>query len=237
MYLNLGQYPKALEFYQQALAILKQVGDRAGEGGTLNNIGYLLNTQKQPELAIVFFKQSVSTYEAIRKDLRVLPKEQQQSYTETVASTYRNLADVLLKQDRILEAQQILDLLKVQELNTYLRTVRSTLQPIAILRPEAAILKQYGELQKALLKLAANMPNCKKPPASAPSPPPKKHGCANSTNCKRPSTSNSNSSLKNPKLSPSSNNSNSLKKRFKSPNSPPCAAPSPKKATPPCSIP
>ncbi len=34
-----GRYAEALEAYQQALAILREVGDRAGEGATLNNIG------------------------------------------------------------------------------------------------------------------------------------------------------------------------------------------------------
>ena len=47
----------------------------------------------------------------------------QQLYTESVADTYRRLADLLLQQDRILEAQRVLDLLKVQELDDYLRGV------------------------------------------------------------------------------------------------------------------
>jgi tetratricopeptide (TPR) repeat protein len=120
VYNSLGQYPQALGFYQRALVIRRQVGDRAGEGITLNNIGYLLNLQKQPDLAIVFYKQSVSVTESIRQELRSLPRQQQESYTQTVASTYRDLADLLLQQDRILEAQQVLDLLKVQELQDYL---------------------------------------------------------------------------------------------------------------------
>jgi tetratricopeptide (TPR) repeat protein len=37
--LNKGQLKAALEKFQQALAIRKEVGDRAGEGRTLNNIG------------------------------------------------------------------------------------------------------------------------------------------------------------------------------------------------------
>ncbi len=163
VYNYLGQYPKALEFYQQALAIRKEIGDKAGEGTTLNNIGFLLEAQKQPELAIVFFKQSVNVTEAIRQDLRVLPKEQQQSYTETVAGTYRRLADLLLKQKRVLEAQRILDLLKVQELEDYLDDVRgnnNTAQGLPNLPPEQqtwtnyqAILDKAVEIGKELTQL------------------------------------------------------------------------------------
>jgi CHAT domain-containing protein/tetratricopeptide (TPR) repeat protein len=157
IYNNLGQYPKSLESYQQALAIQKDIGDRSGEGKSLNNIGYLLETQKQLELAVVFLKQSVSTYEAIREELQVLPKEQQESYTKTVADTYRGLADILLQQDRVLEAQQVLDLLKVQELNDYLRNVRGGGQALIVLRPEAEILQRYGELQKSAIQVGSEL--------------------------------------------------------------------------------
>jgi CHAT domain-containing protein/Tfp pilus assembly protein PilF len=157
VYQSLGQYPKALDFYQQALAIRKQVGDRAGEGDTLNNMGYLLEAQKQPELAIVFFKQSVSTYETIREDLRKLPQAEQQSYTNTVANTYRRLADVLLKQDRVLEAQQVLDLLKVRELKDYLRTVRGTVQPVDFLKPETEILQKFEARQQTAIQLGQEL--------------------------------------------------------------------------------
>lgn len=163
VYQSLEQYAKALEFYQQAVAILKQVGDKAGEGTTLSNIGYSLEKQNQPELAIVFYKQSVNVIEAIRQDLRVLPKEQQQSYTETVAHTYRNLADLLLQEDRILEAQRVLDLLKVQEIDNYLRNVRgnnNTAQGLPNLPPEQqtwtsyqTILKKAVEIGKELTQL------------------------------------------------------------------------------------
>ena len=163
IYHNLGQYPKALEFYQQALAILKEVGNNPREGMILSNIGLLLESQNHPELAIVFYKQSVNLIEEIRKDLRVLPKEQQQSYTETVAGRYRRLANLLLKQDRVLEAQRVLDLLKVQELDDYLSNVRgnnNTAQGLPNLPPEQqtwasyqAVLDKAIEIGKELTQL------------------------------------------------------------------------------------
>ena len=124
------------------MPISRAVGDRSGEAITLNNVGYVLASQKQPELAIVFYKQSISIYETLRQDIRTLPKETQQTYTKTIEGTYRELANLLLKADRILEAQQVLDLLKVQELNTYLKNVRGASQPLENLPPEAEILKK-----------------------------------------------------------------------------------------------
>ncbi|MEB3339112.1 MAG: tetratricopeptide repeat protein [Leptolyngbyaceae bacterium] len=127
-YDSLGQYTKAIEFHQQPLALRKQIGDRSGEGGSLSNLDFLFEKQKQPELAILFYKQSVNVHEAIRQDLRKLSPAEQKSYLSTVEQTYRNLADLLLQQDRILEAQQVLDLLKVEELGEYFRTVRGNSQ-------------------------------------------------------------------------------------------------------------
>ena len=173
VYWNLGQYPKALEFNQQALAINSEIGSKAWEGTNLTLMGLLLETQNQPELAIVFYKQSVNVTEAIRKDLRVLPKEQQQSYTETIAGTYRRLADLLLKQDRVLEAQRVLDLLKVQELDDYLRNVRgnnNTAQGLPNLPPEQqtwenyqAVLDKAIEIGKELTQLRQIKPDNRTP--------------------------------------------------------------------------
>jgi CHAT domain-containing protein/Tfp pilus assembly protein PilF len=164
IYSILGQYPKALEFFQQSLAIVKEIGDRAGERITLWWIADQLQQQQQPELAIVFYKQSVSVSESIRQELRNSPRDQQESYTKTVADTYRKLADLLLQQDRVLEAQQVLDLLKIQELDDYLRNVRSATQPLYELPPEQEILKQYNALQQTAIQLGQELITLRKIP-------------------------------------------------------------------------
>lgn len=148
VYKSLGQYPQALESYQQALAILREVGNRTVERAILSNIGSLLEKRKQPELAIIFYKRSVNISETIRQDIRVLPREQQQSYTQTVADTYRSLANLLLSQERILEAQQVLELLKIQELREFTKDARAGSQTSGNpLNPtEERILKEYGTL-------------------------------------------------------------------------------------------
>jgi CHAT domain-containing protein/Tfp pilus assembly protein PilF len=149
VYGNLGQYEQALGYYTDALAISQEIGDRASEGVTLNNIGFVLEALGEPELAIAFFKQSVNVREDIRGDIRGLTAEQQQSFTETVASTYRRLADLLLQADRVLEAQQVLDLLQVQELDDYLQDVQRTAQT------ESGVPQRPEELA-ALERFAAN---------------------------------------------------------------------------------
>jgi CHAT domain-containing protein len=151
------------------LAIVQEIGDRTGEARTLSNISLLLEKQNQPELAIVFYKQAVNITEAIRRDLQGLPREQQQSYTETVANTYRRLADLLLKQDRVLEAQRVLDLLKVQELEEYLRNVRgsdNTVSGIVERFPEQQIRQGYEEIQTRAIEIGKELTQLESIPVS-----------------------------------------------------------------------
>ncbi len=54
-YNNLGQYPKAVEFYQQSLAIQKDIGERQGEALSLNNLGGAYISLKQYiEYSVIF---------------------------------------------------------------------------------------------------------------------------------------------------------------------------------------
>ena len=128
IYNRLGQYRHAINFYNQSLIAAREIGHRTAEGLTLNNIGKLLNAQNQPELAIIFLKASVEVRESIRGDIQGLDTDLQQSFTDTVADDYRLLADLLLQQNRIVEAQRVLDLLKVQELDDYLQNLQRSPQ-------------------------------------------------------------------------------------------------------------
>ncbi len=114
-------YAKAMESFQAALLSLKSLNNLPGEAITLSNIASLLEKQNQPELAIAFYKQSVNLTESIRQNLRRLTLEEQKAYTESVAGTYRNLADLLIQQGRLSEAQAVLELLKLRELREFTR--------------------------------------------------------------------------------------------------------------------
>jgi CHAT domain-containing protein/lipopolysaccharide biosynthesis regulator YciM len=125
VYLALKNYSKAQELSQQALEISRVLKNRAGEAIALNNLGAIFSEQGQTDFAIIFYKQAVDTYESIRLDIQTLSPDQQQIYIKSVEDTYRRLADALLSQSRILEAQRVLELLKLQELRNYNRDTRS----------------------------------------------------------------------------------------------------------------
>jgi CHAT domain-containing protein/tetratricopeptide (TPR) repeat protein len=110
---------KALEYYIVSLLLTRSIGDRSSESVVFNNIGYVTFSLNQPQLAIIFLKESVSLLESLRKDIRRFPRKTQEIYTSSISNTYRQLADALLSQGRIPEAQSILELLKVQESQGY----------------------------------------------------------------------------------------------------------------------
>ena len=62
---HLGNFQHALPFMEQSLAIQQQIGDRAGEGTTLNNISQIFKAQGDYETALTYLKQSLAICQQI----------------------------------------------------------------------------------------------------------------------------------------------------------------------------
>jgi CHAT domain-containing protein/lipopolysaccharide biosynthesis regulator YciM len=152
-----ANYTKSIDYSQSALAIFRETGNREAEAKALSGIATTLEKQNRIELSILFYKQSVNLYEVIRKDLGVLPKQDQGSYRQTITKTYRSLAGLLLQKDRIIEGLQVLDLLKVQELQDYLNDVQAndrTAKGIELLVEESQIIAGYKLIESKIIKNA-----------------------------------------------------------------------------------
>ena len=55
----MGQVERAIEYYQQALAISREIGDRRGEGKGLGNLGNAYYNLGQVGRAIVYYQQAL----------------------------------------------------------------------------------------------------------------------------------------------------------------------------------
>ena len=64
-YLHLGEYEAALAYLTQALAIQREIGDKAGEGRTLNNLSQIYDARGEYEAALEYLTQSL----AIRREI------------------------------------------------------------------------------------------------------------------------------------------------------------------------
>ncbi len=56
---SLGEVRRALEFYNQALPLRREVGDKSGEATTLNNIGEVHRSLGDPRRALEFYNQAL----------------------------------------------------------------------------------------------------------------------------------------------------------------------------------
>lgn len=111
-------------------------------------VGYVFQVQGQLKPATVLYKEAVGIYERIRKSNYSLAQDIQESYTQSIADAYRRLANLLLSQGRVLEAQQVLELLKVQELRDYTHETRAivTTDGIQYTPVEQRILTEFNSL-------------------------------------------------------------------------------------------
>ena len=118
---ELGEKRTAIKFYNQALLLHKAIGEKGNEAAELNNLMLIWESVKNPRLAILYGKQSVNLFQELRTNIQGLDKEIQKIYLKSVESTYRKLADILINQGRIAEAEQVLGMLKEDEYFSYLR--------------------------------------------------------------------------------------------------------------------
>ena len=156
-YADLGQRPKALEQYLEALRLARAVSDPSLEGEVLNNLMRYWEAERNPALAIFFGKQAVNLHQQMRRNIQNLDQGLQRSYLGTVNEHYRHLADLLIAEGRLSEAEQVLSLLKGQEYLDYVRgDDESPLKGRADLTPEeAACEKRYLEIAGKLVGIGA----------------------------------------------------------------------------------
>lgn len=125
VYWRLNRNEKAIEYYAQALAIQREVKDRREEATILSNLMLAWKKIAKPRVAIFYGKQAVNAYQEIRGNIKTLEKQSQQSYLASVEQTYRSLAELLIAENRLLEAHQVIDLLKQEEYFQFVRRDRS----------------------------------------------------------------------------------------------------------------
>lgn len=157
VYHSLKDPTQAQNYYQQSLAVARELGDRQTERVTLSNLATLLQEQGQVELAVAFYKQAVNVTESIRQELRSLSRPEQESYTATVADTYRALAALLLSLQRVAEAQQVMELLKLEEIRTFTRNAGDRDPGLGVSKFEEKILQKHG----SVIALGLKVDECK----------------------------------------------------------------------------
>lgn len=151
IYTKVGRKEQAIATYRELLAI-----DNNSFSAKVG-LARIYRELNMPATSITYYKQAVSNIEQIRGKLPGLDRQLQESFLQALvvgaektknADIYRELADLLLSQGRILEAQQALELLKVQELRDFTRDTRAEgkKNEVALNQTEEQIKKENGTL-------------------------------------------------------------------------------------------
>ena len=151
-----GQYPQATQHHGQALRRAREIRSRSVEGKALQGLMLDWQAQNKPNLAVFFGKQAVNLYQEIRSEITTLDRESQKSFVKSKEDTYRTLADLLISQGRLPEAEQVISMLKQEEYFDFIRrdTGNAPQASRAQLTPaEAALETRYREVADQLAKL------------------------------------------------------------------------------------
>lgn len=127
-----GERQEALDAYKRALAIAAATSETLQAALVYSNMMHL-ERSGEPALAIYYGKQAVNLLQQVRGDIRGMDKELQNSFLNSKADYYHDLADLLIEQGRLPEAQQVLDLLKQEEYKEYVRgDTTDVLSPVSL---------------------------------------------------------------------------------------------------------
>ncbi len=165
----------ALLNYEAALAINSNSQRRDLLAQTNNSTIYtglarIYADRNQPVTAIAFYKQAINGIQTKRQKFQTLPTDLQKSFLQAtidfgsvkVSDIYRQFADLLLSQGGILEAQQVLELLKIQEIQEFDRTTRAKISSDGkVILSEAEKLIIEGEKFKSYLALIQRVRECR----------------------------------------------------------------------------
>jgi CHAT domain-containing protein len=127
-----GERQQALDAYKKALAVAVSTSETLQAALVYRNLMHL-EQSATPALAVYYGKQSVNLLQQVRGDISAMDKELQKSFLTSKTDYYHDLADLLIEQGRLPEAQQVLDLLKQEEYAEYVRgDTTDALSPLSL---------------------------------------------------------------------------------------------------------
>lgn len=124
-----GERRTALEKFARALAISREVGDRRYEASILSSMMGVWKALKRPRVAIFYGKQTVNIYQEMRANSQGFDEDSRKGFVRSRENIYRTLAELLVADRRLLEAQEVLDMLKEEEYFEFIRRQSAAAPP------------------------------------------------------------------------------------------------------------
>lgn len=121
-YLILNDVDSAANAFRESLSLSRTVSTRDEEIAALDGLMQVSEKLQSRNLAIVYGKEAVNLLQKTRGELEKLGKSVASEFVKENEESYRRLANLLISEERLPEAQIVLDLLKEKEFEQLGRT-------------------------------------------------------------------------------------------------------------------
>jgi len=139
VYETQGDYAKTRDTYQQALVLFSQTGEPENLWLVWKKLYVVLEKLNNPNAAIFYGKKAVNTIQTLRSHVAKLDdKSFNQSFLKDKKDVYKGLADLLIRQGRLFEAQRVLEV---------------SHEGVGFTSPEQAWATRYAEISAQLVSL------------------------------------------------------------------------------------
>ncbi len=162
----LGEKTKAVELLNDSLITSRSAGLPVQEAAALTGLMDLSLGMENEGAATFYGKSAVNVFQQLRKRIADVPPEARATYLSTIEGTYRKLASLLIEQGRIAEAEQVLTMLKEEELMEYVRrddgVARSMLQTLSLTENERRAITRYDSIADQITALGKELEELEK---------------------------------------------------------------------------
>ncbi len=157
IYYHSGNYSRALPFYERALVIAQESSFLELIWRTQFNIACLLEKKKSAAPAVFFGKQAVNTIQSMRSGIKDMDLSLRRSFLKDKMNVYRFLADLLIDEGRLLEAQQVLDLQKDEEYFDFIKRDGVRNSGISYTSEEEYLAERYRKINQRIAAFGKEM--------------------------------------------------------------------------------
>jgi CHAT domain-containing protein len=108
-----------------------------------------------PNAAIALSKMGINMLQSLRHDLSSIRAGDLQFFTKSIKDRYQSLAEMLVKQGRLAEAQEVIELLKMYEFNKYTRGASNqdpSLDQLTYTEVEQSLIAPYEVISSKIIK-------------------------------------------------------------------------------------
>ena len=165
-----GEIDKANEHYKKSLQTFAYLDDMMGEISVMTRLMRLAERAKNTRLSIFYGKMTILRLQKLRSGIRKIDSETQKSFLKQNEDTYRALAHFLIRDNRLLEAHQVLNLFRDQQFFDVGGVGQPSIAAVALTPRESLFYSRYNEADEKLAAVARETRDAKRNHGSGTTP-------------------------------------------------------------------